>query len=349
MGLRIDKAKARRQLERALVLARSDASLPIEWHDRTQRVALFQDKTCLVVLGTALLATATDDTIDALALKSGAGNKAYSARGLAHGVLVPASVDHGFDLRTTGREPLNNQPFFHSDRVDAMPRVKHPEEIAYLVECLEAAHYLREDEAVLALASFLRDRITAKDAAPSIDLGHSSADLAKTIAACDRYLESGAESGKRAQALVAASFDLVFDDVRTARVFDPSRELPGDVQAFHKLEPVVAAEVRAKPVSYSDAVHFLRSVAAAGFPHALIAGFATVEGGVAELSRATWSENGAYVTVYTAFSDILLDALAWSRRPMHQLLADFPRSVVSRLKQLEVRDSSLALWGELIS
>jgi hypothetical protein len=55
------------------------------------------------------------------------------------------------------------------------------------------------------------------------------------------------------------------------------------------------------------------------------------------------------VTVYTEFSDVLLDALAWSRRPMHQLLADFPKHVVRRLTQLEVRDSSLALWGELIS
>ena len=349
MGLRIDKAKAQRQLERALALARSDEDLPIEWHERTQRVALFEDKTCVVVLGTALLATATDDTVDALALKSRAGHKAYSARGLAHDVLVPASVENGFDLRTTGREPLNNQPFFHSDKVDAMPRVKHPQEIEYLVDCLEAVHYLREDEAVLALASYLRDRMAARAAAPRIDLGHTSADLTKTTGACARYLESGAESGKRAQALVAACFDLVFDDVRTARVFDPSRKLPGDVQAFHKLEPVVAAEVRAKPVTYSDAVHFLRSVAAASVPHALIAGFATVEDGVAELSRATWPENGVYVAVYTQFQDLLLDALAWSRRPIHQLLADFPSSVVGRLKQLEVRESSLAMWGELIS
>ena len=349
MGLTIDRARARRQLDRALTLARSDSELPDEWRERTQRVARFADKTCLVVLGTALLATATDDTVDALTLKARAGNKAFSARGLAHEVLVPASVEHGFDLRTTGREPLNNQPFFHSDRVDGMPRVKHPEEIRYLVECLEAVHYLREDEALLALAAYLRDRIAAKESTPRVDLGHASAGLAKTLSACRSYLESGAESGKRAQALVAASFDLVYDDVRTARVFDPSRTLPGDVQAFHKLEPVVAAEVRAKPVPYADAVHFLRLAVAAGFPHALIAGFAGVEGAVAGLSRGAWAENGVYVTVYTEFSDILLDALAWSRRPMPQLLDDYPQTVVRRLLQLEVEDRSLARWGELIS
>jgi len=349
MGLRIDRRRASKQLERALGLAGSDVVLPADWLARTQQVAQFEDKTCLVVLGTALLATATDDTVDALTLKARAGNKAYSARGLAHDVLVPASIDHRFDLRTTGREPLNNQPFFHSDRVDAMPRVKHPEEIQYLVECLEAVHYLREEEAVRALAAFLRHRIVAAEQAAPIDLGHTSADLIRLKDACSRFLNTSAESGKRAQALVAAAYDLVFDDVRTARVFDPSRKLPGDVQAFHKLAPVVAAEVRAKPVTYSDAVHFVRAVSAAGFPHAMIAGLASVDAKVLRLSKEAWEETGVYVTVYTQFSDILLDALAWSRRPLHQLLAEFPRDVVGRLTQLEVKTSSMALWGELVS
>ncbi len=349
MGLRIDKKRARRQLERALELARSDAVVPADWTARTERVSRFEDKTCLVVLGTALLATATDDTVDALTLKARAGNKAYSARGLAHEVLVPASIDYGFDLRTTGREPLNNQPFFSSDSVNAMPRVKHPEEMRYLVECLEAVHYLREEEAVQALAAFLRPRIAAKEQAVPIDLGHTSADLVRLKDACGHFLDRSAESGKRAQALVAAAVDLVFDDVRTARVFDPSRKLPGDVQAFHKLEPVVAVEVKAKPITYSDAVHFVRSASAAGFPHAMIAGLASVDAKVLLLSKEAWEETGVYVTVYTQFSDILLDALAWSRRPLHQLLAEFPKDVVARLTQLEVKTSSMALWGELVS
>lgn len=149
-------------------MAQSGQELPSEWIKRTETVACFEEKTCLVALGTGLLATATDDTVDPLTLKSRAGNRAYSARGLAHEVLVPASVEFGFDLRTTGREPLNNQPFFHSDRVDAMPRVKHPEEIRQLVECLEAVHYLREEEAVQALAAFLRQRLVAAAAATAV-------------------------------------------------------------------------------------------------------------------------------------------------------------------------------------
>jgi len=349
MGLTIDKQRARQQLEGALQLARSDAVLPADWIERSECVARFEDKNCLLVLGTALLATATDDTVDALTLKARAGNRAYSVRGLAHGVLLPASIDSGFDLGTTGREPLNHQPFSSSDRVDAMPRVKHPEEIRYLVECLEAVRYLREEEAVQAFAAFLRPRIAAWEQAVPIDLGHASADLVGLKDACAHFLERSPESGKRAQALVAAAFDLVFDDVRTARVFDLSRKLPGDVQAFHKLEPVVAVKVRAKTVTYSDAAYFVRSASSAGFPHALIAGLDSVDAEVQRLSREAWKETGVFVTVYTQFSDILLDALAWSRRPLPQLLAEFPKDVVARLTQLEVKTSSMALWGELVS
>jgi len=301
------------------------------------------------VLGTGLLATATDDTVDPLTLKTRAGNRAYSARGLAHEVLVPASVEHGFDLRTTGREPLNNQPFFYSDRVDTMPRVKHPAEIKYLVECLEAVHYLRKDEAVEALAAFLRNRIAAAAKAVRVDLGQMSADLMRLSTACREFLHNSAESGKRAQALVAAAFDLVFDDVRTAKVFDPSRRFPGDVQAFFKLEPVVAVEVRAKAVTYSDAVHFVRSAAAAGFPHAMIAAFASADAETARLRDEGWKKLDVLVSIQLDYTDLLLDALAWGRKPLHQQLSVFPEHVVERLLQLEVKQSSLALWGELAS
>ena len=347
MGLRIDKRRARQQLERALAMVQSGQELPAEWLERTETVAGFEEKTCLVALGTGLLATATDDTVDPLTLKSRAGNRAYSARGLAHDVLVPASVEFGFDLRTTGREPLNNQPFFHSDRVDAMPRVKHPGEIRQLVECLEAVHDLREEEAVEALAAFLRQRLAAAAAAAAVDFGHMSSDLLKLSGACRAFLAGPAESGKRAQALVAAAFDLVFEDVRTARVFDPSRRFPGDVQAFFRLEPVVAVEVRAKPVTYSDAVHFVTSAAAAGFPHAMIAAFASVDAETARRCDEGWIEQGVLVSVQQDYPELLLDALAWSRKPLHQQLAAFPGVVLERLRLLEVKQASLVLWNEL--
>ena len=113
-------------------------------------------KTYMPMLGTALLARATSEWVDTLALKETSGPNAYSARGLGHEVLVPASVEHGFSIRTTGREPLNNQPFLRYDRVDEVERVRFPEAHRYLVECLRRVNELSSDDAVSALAAFIR-------------------------------------------------------------------------------------------------------------------------------------------------------------------------------------------------
>jgi hypothetical protein len=37
---------------------------------------------------------------------------AFSARTLCHGIIVPLSAELGISIGVTGREPLNNQPYF---------------------------------------------------------------------------------------------------------------------------------------------------------------------------------------------------------------------------------------------
>jgi hypothetical protein len=45
--------------------------------------------------------------------KHAPGNdNAFSARALAENVLVPLSAELGISLGVTGRQPLNNQPYF---------------------------------------------------------------------------------------------------------------------------------------------------------------------------------------------------------------------------------------------
>jgi hypothetical protein len=93
----------------ALALA-ENWTLPAEWIERAEKVSAAKNMTFTPVLGTALLAKATDDSIDALSLREDAGHKGYSARSLAKEVLVPCCVRAGIDLRNKGAEPLNNQP-----------------------------------------------------------------------------------------------------------------------------------------------------------------------------------------------------------------------------------------------
>jgi hypothetical protein len=350
MGIRVDLKSARQRLIEAYDRARSDEPLPAEWLRVTEAIGVLRSKTFTPALGTALLARSTDDRINALCLKEQAGNRAYSARTVGHCVLVPFARQQRISLRATGREPLNNQPFFRYERVDQMEKVRYPDEHQALVEALERVNDLRTDEALLALAAFLRVRMSASDAEPRIDLRETPADLYKLLTASTVFLSEAAEGGRRAQALVAAVFDLAFEDVRTRRVNDPSRDVPGDVQVYQKLAPVLTVEVRAKLVNIADLNDFRDKVSSSPFPHGVVAAVASRQPRVDRMAimRDAWSSYGFLLTVYVDFGDLLVDALAWGGRPLPDALQSYPGKALRRLEEMEVAGRSLQRWQELL-
>ena len=220
MGIKLDFQRARQRLHAAVSIAESDLAMPDEWERRVTLISEAPAKTYMPMLGTALLARATSEWVDALALKESSGSHAYSARGLGHEVLVPASVEHGFDIRTTGREPLNNQPFFRYDRVDAAERVRFPEAHRYLVECLQRVNELTVDEALMALATFIRIGFKRSRSITRASLEDVALGLLASISAAETLLSEDVEGGRRAQAMTAATFDVVFgaERVRTRLV-----------------------------------------------------------------------------------------------------------------------------------
>src|SRR5262249_29555100 len=121
----IDKDRAKRLLKDALKATKETARF-VHWKTRVKLLAAACEgaaKTHIAFLGTAFLAKAVDLTVDAFAVKNTATDPtkqagAYSARSLAHGVLVPFAAEFGIDLGVTGREPLNNQPYFRMNRAD---------------------------------------------------------------------------------------------------------------------------------------------------------------------------------------------------------------------------------------
>lgn len=112
----IDSNRARDTFRRTLEVVTSGESLPPEWIDRATAIAASKSKTYIAMLGTALLARATNPKVDPLSLKPGShaapGFESYSARGVATSVLAPEAKALDVDIGTRGREPLNNQPFF---------------------------------------------------------------------------------------------------------------------------------------------------------------------------------------------------------------------------------------------
>lgn len=351
MGISIDYRLAHLRLCEAVEWAQSDRSVPDEWVERTGRIAELPGKTYTVALGTGLLARATDTRVDALALKESSGDSAYSARSLAHGVLVPAAVEFGFDLRATGREPLNNQPFFRYDRIDDMGRVRFRETLAALVEALRRANELDEDAALGAVAAFVRQRQAAAVSQAPLEFDSPALTLGSLMRSVRQFIEEDVEGGKRAQALVAAVLDLVYDEVRTSRVNDPSRHFPADVWAFRHGEsvPLLAAEVRAKAVTTTEVVRFCEAVAAAGISHAVVVVLAPRHDPLPrpELVERAFGEAGVLLTIAEGTDELLLSAFAWGGRGLEDMASRLPECLALRLRELEVRPDTLERWARL--
>jgi len=351
-NVKIINSEAAKVLEEAIIEAQEGQRFWNRWMTHTTEVAKSPSKTYITFLGTALLAKSVDDRVDALSIKKSSGPNGYSARSLGHGVLVPASVVHGFDLIAKGREPLNNQPFFSHDRVDQFDKfrgniISHYE---YFLSCLKEINTLKKEDAFLALVAFLKNRLLAAEKTKFIIPSDviDSLNIKRVLEVTERFIFEEVEGGKRAQAFVAAALDLIFESVRTIRINDPSWRFPGDVQVISDEKPVLAAEVRAKKVSESEAIQFSRGCAEQGIQHAMIVALAQ-NGELLprrEIMKRVMSEYDILVTIVESVEEMLTYVLAWNNHIKTGLITDFPENMLNRLSELEVKEQTLNLWTD---
>jgi hypothetical protein len=351
MPIQLDVDISRERFQEALDLARSDTPLPPEWLERARKVGQSPSKTFIAMLGTALLAKATDARVDPFALKTRKHRSAYSARSLCKDVLVPCAVEAGVHLGTTGREPLNNQPFFRHERVgpDMTVRPSVRPHLDYLCDSLATMKSLDEKQAIRALAAFLRVRIEEGPhrAVPlAIERAIGVPDLAQSIS---RFISSDPENGKRGQALVAACLDLIFEDVKTTRVYDPSRHWPGDVVAMTDDTITLAVEVKQRPASDTELLQFAERCAQMNVHRAIAATLDPGQGPlyVDELRQEAWRRHGVHLSILEDASDLVHAALTWTSKPLSEALAELPQLMATRLEEVEVSDEGLAAWAAL--
>jgi hypothetical protein len=352
VAISVHKARARACLERAVAQAESNDPLPERWTAWTKEIGAAPSRTFTAALGTALLAKATDSRIDPLALKATEDPRAYSARTLGHQVLVPASVEFGFDLGATGREPLNNQPFFRYDRIDEMARVHAGARGAHhrLVECLSEVDQLTSSQALDALAAFLRVRTAVAESKAAVDLRAVSLSVTRLMDATEVFIAEDPEGGRRGQALVAGVFDVVYGTVRMGRVNDPSRRFPGDVQILAGTRVLLAAEVRQKPVTLEEVLQFASSVRTAGGGNAVMVALHPDQQPLdrtAVLERAE-REHGVLMSVIDSADELIASALMWSEQPINDVLSAIPQAVADRLHEIEVTPAGIRRWRELL-
>jgi hypothetical protein len=338
-------------LAQAAQTAQSDAPVPEYWERFTEEVFQMDAKTYTPALGAALLAKATDDGIDPLAIKA-TGERGYSLRTVGHSILVPASQAMGFSIRTTGREPLNNQPFFRYDHMTRIGRVRNREQLDWFVKKLQAADSLAADTAQLALAAFLRVAFRQARARASVEIEQAYLTISEALSAVTAYLAPDvAERPKKLQAFVAAAYDMTHVDVRFRKINDPSRDYPGDVQAYSDDVPFLAVEVRGKPVPATELDAFITACAEAGITRV---GLLVDSPGHQPIDRSRLqsqflSAGSVHLSLYESVTDLIEAALEWTDEPQDHAVSRFATRALARLEEVEVSDSALVGWQRLIS
>lgn len=351
MAIKIDYVRAKAVLTSAVELARSGSSLPVEWISHARTVFTLESRTYTPALATLLLAKATDERVDTLSIKV-TGERSYSLRGLGHGVIVPAAVGYGFTLRVTGREPLNNQPWFRYDRIDEFERVKVRKDYDYFLGIARRADALTSAEALAALAAFVvvATEEAAKIKSVTVKAGGLSADGAR-IAAEDFLRPDAPDRPQRLQAFAAASLDLGHVDVRSRRLNDPSRDVPGDVQVYVEETPILSMEVRGKAVPATEFEAFIEACAKAGIGRVVLFVDAVAHKliDVDKLDSHALSIGAAHIALYESAGDLILDALTWVDLPVLAATTLFAERILDRLREVEVPKSTLDEWVRAVT
>jgi hypothetical protein len=193
-------------------------------------------RTHIAILGTSALAKAVCKGVDLFALKPNHAKdnpRAYSARGLSEKVLVPISAELGIHIGVTGRQPLNNQPYFRMTHLDDETPVRGSSRQAFAFT-KDLIREIQDDPSTTtakrALAAFVlvRKRYQPKYSGPLGSVVIRPDHLAECIA---RFVTENSEYGRRAQAIVAGMLDVFAgpQNVVSGRINDPSRHHPGDV------------------------------------------------------------------------------------------------------------------------
>lgn len=362
-GLRIDK-------QQAAALVREEAAnvgsgpLGQSWEEKVERLSRLCEeggsKTHIAFLGTAMIAKAITHQADLFAIKPNHARdnpNAFSARTLCHGVLVPLAAELGFSLGVTGREPLNNQPYFRMTRLDDGTPVHAGGRIAfdYMVELIRELDALADREhAKEALRSFIAVRRHYQPRYTDSS-GETSTTPDGLVAAIRALVLDNSEGGRRAQAVVAGVMDVFAgpERVESGRINDPSRKYPGDVCVRSAPDPETiekAIEVRDKPVNSSDVQIFGKKCIDMGVREAALVMVSDQQQSLDGSGLQDWANGfGLGLTLFYGWEDFVDQALFWSDSAKPIVASQAVGFIHNRLIMVEASPDSVQFWQSLTS
>jgi hypothetical protein len=332
------------------------------WRESIEEFSRICDESTLThiaFLGTTILAKSTNLAADVWSVKARSRKPgAYSARGLGHGVLVKNAPVLGINLGVTGREPLNNQPYFQIDRISRQTTVhgkasRALDALCDILDKLEKLSSLKDARAVLRAFIFVRRQWNPTYGA----FTEVSKDLSveKLIIMIKDFVAENSEGGKRAQAVVAGMMDLYADNQRviTSRINDPDRHLPGDVgvrvAGSTKIWEKVF-EVRDKPVEVSDLYHFAQKAMEHSIAEAAVIAVAANQTALDAQAVEKWAaDRRVSLTYISGWDSFIRQALFWAVVPSPVGIQALPNHILARLIELEVSEQGVALWSSMVS
>jgi hypothetical protein len=354
-GLRIDKRQAK-----AILLEEGSKALggyidpawvkPLE---ALSEAAVGKAATHIAFVGTAILAKCVDPRVDVFAIKSRSGPTGYSARTLAKDVLAANAPELDINLGVTGPEPLNNQPYFRSERLTRDAPVRNPallNEVCDFLDRLEAAN---EEQTRRALRAFIdvRRRFGPRySRAVSERVELSVHDLIEKV---ETLVAGASEGGRRAQAVVAGLMDIFAgeDRVDARRVNNPSRSIPADVNVRTATGKgwERAFEVRDKAVSREDLLLFARKCLDFKVPEAVMVAIApNPDLSLLDEAQRWAGERGVTLTLFSDWPSLIRQALNWAATPSLEGAALAPARIEQRLIEIEASEEAVELWQSLI-
>lgn len=355
----IDKEAATRVLVSEAEQSLS-GEIDLDWQqaiEKFSRICDASSRTHIAFLGTALLAKSTDVNVDAWAVKAGSKHTgAYSARSLGHGVLVRDAPMLGINLGVTGREPLNNQPYFRIDRVSRSIVVhgnarEALDALCSLLEKLQSSK--TADEARRGLRAFIFVRRQWNPVYGGLEGVSQNLTVASLVRLIDGFVAQNSEGGKRAQAIVAGLLDVFAgeDRIETSRVNDPDRHLPGDVGVRSPSSDKIwekIFEVRDKPVGQSDLYYFAQKACEHGVPEAAVVAVGSGQPLIDLTPVADWALlRGVTLTLFVGWDAFVRQTLFWAPVPSNAGALSLPVHVHKRLVEVEVSQATVDDWVSL--
>lgn len=353
----MDNPKAESVLRLAAQSAKSSDS---NWVSKIEKFSqLCEDGNCkthIAFLGTTILARVVEPTADLYAIKpkhSDGNSRAYSARSLCHGVLVPLCTELRISLGVSGREPLNNQPYFRMNFLndDTPIHAKGRPAFDYMLSLVAELQVAEPPEALEALNAFLAVRSRYFYQHVSADQ-QSALTIPKFVEAVEKFVSQNSEGGKRAQAVAAGLFDVFAgpDRVTSGRINDPSRKYPGDVCVSSPtgLSWEKAIEVKDKPVSDSDVRIFLAGCLKQKVTEAAILMVSSAQPALDNEGLQNWAaESGIGLTIFYGWQAFIDQVVFWSAIPKLLAIPQAVQFIEQRLSNVEAAQATLELWNAL--